>query len=58
VELRFASPVDAAAFERAAGLSDVEIQAEMLRCRVHGPMDALVRSATRFVVIDVQTPTS
>jgi ABC-2 type transport system ATP-binding protein len=55
VELHFAAPVDAAAFDALPGVSDVEVHGDVLRCAVHGSMDALVKAAARFEVVGLQS---
>ncbi|MGH2513892.1 MAG: ATP-binding cassette domain-containing protein [Candidatus Limnocylindrales bacterium] len=52
VELRFAGPVPAAAFEHLPGVSDVSAQDHVLRLRVNGPIAPVVQAAARFELLD------
>ena len=53
LEIRFASPVPAAIFAGLPGVRDVEVHSDVLRCTIVGPMDAIVKAAARFDVIDL-----
>ncbi|HEX6400375.1 MAG TPA: ABC transporter ATP-binding protein [Actinomycetota bacterium] len=55
VEFHFAAPVDPAAFAGLSGVSDVEVRGDIVRCTVQGSMDALVKAAARFEVVDLQS---
>ena len=55
MEFHFAKPVPADAFADIPGLSDVEVHGDVVRCTVRGPMDALIKAAARFEVVDVQS---
>jgi ABC-2 type transport system ATP-binding protein len=55
VEIRFAAQVEATAFTGVPGVSDVEVRGDALRCTVGGSMDALLKAAARFEVIDLQS---
>jgi ABC-2 type transport system ATP-binding protein len=52
VELRFAGPVPASAFEHLAGVSDVSAADHVLRLRVTGPISPVVQAAARFELLD------
>jgi ABC-2 type transport system ATP-binding protein len=52
VELRFAGPVPAAAFEHISGVSDVTAQDHVLRLRVSGPISPVVQAAARYELLD------
>jgi beta-exotoxin I transport system ATP-binding protein len=53
IELHFASPVAAEAFSDLPGVHDVEVHGDVVRCTISGSMDALVKAAARFEVIDM-----
>lgn len=55
VEFHFAAPVDHAAFVGIAGVREMEIHGDVLRCTIQGSMDALLKAASRFEVIDLQS---
>jgi ABC-2 type transport system ATP-binding protein len=55
VEFHFADQVDEAAFADLPGVSDLVVHGDVLRCTVRGPMDALVKAAARFEVVDLQS---
>jgi ABC-2 type transport system ATP-binding protein len=59
LELTFAGPVPAAAFEGIAGVQEVSVEDARLRCRVIGSVDHLLKAASRFEVLNVasQEPT-
>jgi beta-exotoxin I transport system ATP-binding protein len=50
IEIHFAGPVPAEAFSGIDGLSDVEVADGVLRCRLAGQADQLVKAAARFTV--------
>ncbi len=52
VELRFAGPVPASAFDHLAGVSDVSADEHVLRLRVTGPISPVVQAAARFELLD------
>ena len=52
VELRFAGQVPAAEFEALPGVSDVQVDDHVLRCRVSGAITPVVRAAARFELLD------
>jgi ABC-2 type transport system ATP-binding protein len=52
VELRFAGPVPASAFEHLAGVSEVSAADHVLRLRVTGPISPVVQAAARFELLD------
>jgi ABC-2 type transport system ATP-binding protein len=53
VQLRFAVPVPATAFQRLPGVRDVATDGEVLRCVVEGSADALVKAAAQFPVVSL-----
>jgi ABC-2 type transport system ATP-binding protein len=50
VEIRFASPVPATAFEHLEGVSDLRVDGPTLRCLQTGSADALVKAAAGYTV--------
>ena len=52
VELRFAGPVPAEAFEHLPGVSDVSADDHVLRLRVAGPISPVVQAAAKFELLD------
>ncbi len=50
VEIRFSGPVDAAAFANLAAVRSIEVEGDLVRASVAGPVDALVKAAARFSV--------
>jgi ABC-2 type transport system ATP-binding protein len=52
VELRFAGPVPASAFEHLPGVSDVSADDHVLRLRVTGPISPVVQAAAKFELLD------
>jgi ABC-2 type transport system ATP-binding protein len=55
VEIRFASPVSASDFVSVDGVNNVVVDNGALRCSLIGKMDALVKAAARYEVIDMET---
>jgi ABC-2 type transport system ATP-binding protein len=55
LEIHFAAPVPQAAFEGLPGVTDVEAHGDVIRCSVTGTMDAVVKAAARFDVLDVES---
>ncbi len=55
VDLHFAHPVPAEVFSSLSGVRDLEVHGDVVRCSVAGSMDALVKAAARFEVLDVQS---
>ncbi len=51
VEIQFDSPVSPEDFADIAGLSDLHIDGALLRCRLDGRADALVKAAARHSVV-------
>jgi beta-exotoxin I transport system ATP-binding protein len=51
IEIHFADPVPREAFEHLPGVSDVELDGAVLRCRLAGSADPLVKAAARFTVV-------
>jgi ABC-2 type transport system ATP-binding protein len=59
LELTFAGPVPAAAFDSIQGVQELSVEDARLRCRVIGSVDGLLKAASRFEVLNVssQEPT-
>ena len=53
LEIHFAIPVLQEAFADVAGVRDVTVENSMLRCTVVGSLDALIKAAARFEVVNV-----
>jgi ABC-2 type transport system ATP-binding protein len=51
VEIRFEAPVAAPPFAAVEGVSDLSVEGTLLRCRLDGRADALVKEAARHTVI-------
>ena len=51
VEITFAGPVSTADFDHLPGVTDVSVRDDVLRCRVEGSPDALVKAAARHTVL-------
>jgi ABC-2 type transport system ATP-binding protein len=55
VEIRFATPAPAAAFQHLPVVRDVAVDGEVLRCVVEGSADALVKAAAQFPVVSLRS---
>jgi ABC-2 type transport system ATP-binding protein len=55
VVLRFATPVTAAGFEALPGVSALVVDGDIVRLRVSGPIGPVVREASRFDLLDVES---
>ena len=55
VEIHFDRPVPAAAFAGIDGVEDLHATGDTIRCAVSGPVDPLVKAASRFTVLDFTT---
>ena len=53
LDLRFAEPVPASAFQGLPGVQEVEAQGDGVRLTVAGPLDAVVKAAARYEVVDL-----
>ena len=53
LEIHFATLVSQEAFADVAGVRDVTVEDSVLRCTVVGSLDALIKAAARFEVVDV-----
>lgn len=53
--IEFAEPVQPGVFDGLPGISEIEIRGSQVRCRVVGPLDAVIKTAARFNVLDVTT---
>ncbi len=51
VEIRFEEPVSAEEFAGIAGVSDLQVEGPLLRCRLDGRADELVKAAARHTVV-------
>jgi len=54
MEIQFAAPVPAEAFRTLPGVTDLAVENATLRCTVRGSVDALVKAAARFNVLDLK----
>ena len=50
VEIRFAEAVPADAFANLPGIRDISVEGDLLRASVAGPVDALIKAASRYAV--------
>jgi ABC-2 type transport system ATP-binding protein len=55
LEIEFGGAVDDAAFKNLPGVRDVVITGGVLRCTVMGSLDALVKAAARFEVVNLRS---
>ena len=55
LEFHFASPVPRKAFSGIPGVNDLEAHGDVVRCTVAGPMDAVVKAAARFELVDLES---
>ena len=55
IEFHFARPVPEGSFADVAGVSDLEAHGDIVRCTVRGPVDALIKAAARFEVVDIES---
>jgi ABC-2 type transport system ATP-binding protein len=53
LEIQFAGPVPPDAFQNLPGVQDVSTQDSVVRCTVVGSLDAVIKSAARFEVVNV-----
>jgi ABC-2 type transport system ATP-binding protein len=53
LEIRFAMPVPAAAFDGLPGIRDISVEGEFVRCTVTGSLDAVIKTAARYEVVDL-----
>ena len=53
VEIEFAGPVPREEFARLPGVSSVDVDGSVLRCRLDGPADALVKAAAARTVLSL-----
>ncbi|MFQ6116853.1 MAG: ATP-binding cassette domain-containing protein [Candidatus Bipolaricaulia bacterium] len=53
LEIHFATPVPQEAFADAAGVRDVTVEDSVLRCTVVGTLDAVIKAAAQFEVVNV-----
>jgi len=53
VEIRFDAPVPADAFSGLPGVSDLTVEGAVVRCRLSGPADPLLKTAARFTAVSV-----
>jgi ABC-2 type transport system ATP-binding protein len=55
LEIEFGEPVKADAFDKLPGVRDVIVDDNCLRCTVMGSVDALVKAAARFKVVNLHS---
>ncbi len=53
LEIHFATAVPQEAFARVAGVRDLTVENSVLRCTVMGSLDALIKAAAQFEVVNV-----
>jgi beta-exotoxin I transport system ATP-binding protein len=53
VEIRFAAPVAAEEFAQLPGVHDLVVEGTLLRCRLEGSPDGLLKAAARRTVVDL-----
>ena len=53
LEVHFAAPVPESAFANVAGVSDLVVEQNVLRCSVKGTLDAVIKAASKFEVVNV-----
>lgn len=53
LEIHFGAPVSEAAFADVAGISDLSVEHNVLRCTVKGSLDAVIKAASRFEVVNL-----
>ena len=53
VTMLFAKPVEAAAFVKLPGVSNVEVEGSAVRLRLHDGIDAVVKEAARHTLVDM-----
>ena len=53
VEIVLAEPVDPQEFERVDGVSELSVTGALLRCRLDGPADALLKAAAAHTVLSI-----
>ena len=56
LEVHFAAPVPREAFEGIAGVKDLAVDGNTLRCAVAGSVDGLIKAAARFEVLNLVSP--
>jgi ABC-2 type transport system ATP-binding protein len=55
MELHFAGPAPTGAFERLPGVQDASSAGDLLRLRVSGSVDPVIKAAARYEVVDLQS---
>jgi ABC-2 type transport system ATP-binding protein len=55
IEMRFASPAPVDAFANLPGVEDVTAAGDLLRLRVHGSVDPVVKAAARYEVLELES---
>jgi ABC-2 type transport system ATP-binding protein len=53
LEIEFAGPVPSTAFDGLPGVRDVSVLDSRMTCAVTGPLDAVIKTAARFTVLNV-----
>ncbi len=55
IELRFAQPAPADAFDALPGVQELSVQGEVVRLHVKGSVDAVIKAAARYEVVDISS---
>jgi ABC-2 type transport system ATP-binding protein len=55
VEIHFAQTVDASRFEGLAGVKDVQVLGDIMRCSITGQMDPLIKAIAAYEVVNLET---
>jgi ABC-2 type transport system ATP-binding protein len=55
IEFHFTEPVPPKSFSNLPGVSDLELHGDAVRCTVRGPVDALIKAAARYELVDIQS---
>ena len=53
LEMQFAAPVDADVFRRIPGVRDVQSEGGVIRCRLEGSVDPLIKVAARYELLNI-----
>jgi ABC-2 type transport system ATP-binding protein len=53
IEIIFAAPVEKEQFSGLPGIKDVRVKGVLLTCTVAGSLDAVIKAAAKFEVVDV-----
>ena len=55
IEFHFTRPVPPAAFSNIPRVTNVEVHGDSVRCTVRGSVDALIKAAARYELVDIQS---